>query len=360
MQGEGRGHSSRSLLVIEHLVARGHEVRVFTSRKAYAYLKERLAGVPIDEIFGLAFEFEGERVDVLRTIRRNLRQGTEDIPETLAKMIESWRGFAPQVAITDFEPFVPYARGLFGIPFISIDHQHVLTNYRPEYPYAWRAEYLKARAVVDAMYFGADHYFTTTFYFPEVRARYRGRATLVPPILRREVLCQAPQHDGPILLYATTPEARQALDLLDGRSEPCVAYGFGREGTDRKIRFRPPSTEGFLQDLAAARAVITNGGYTLMSEALYLGKPVYALPIRNQFEQMLNGWHLERLGYGLFDLAAQERRLGMFLDGLDYYRANIERDRKLPMSEAADPAAHPDRFNGNALLFRMLDERIPA
>jgi len=36
-----------------------------------------------------------------------------------------------------------------------------------------------------------------------------------------------------------------------------------------------------------------------MSEALFFNKPIYSIPIQNQFEQMLNGYYLERLGYGL-------------------------------------------------------------
>jgi uncharacterized protein (TIGR00661 family) len=367
VQGEGRGHSSRSLLVIQHLLERGHEVRVFTSHKAYAYLKENLGGV--NEIFGLAFEFEGEKVDILGTLRRNVRDGTGEIPETFRRMIGTWSDFRPQAAITDFEPFVPFARTLLQIPFVSIDHQHVLTQYRPEYPHAWRSEFLQARAVVDAMYFGADHYYTTSFYYPPTRSRYQRRATLVPPILRREVLTRTPRHDGPILLYATTAEARHALELLRGRTERCVAYGFRREGdagtpeldrADGNIEFRHPSTEQFLSDLASARAVIANGGYTLMSEALFLGKPVYALPIRNQFEQMLNGWYLERLGYGLFDLDPAPLRLSMFLEGLDYYRANIERDRRTGVPGFTPEAAAGDRFCGNAILFDSLDRWISS
>jgi len=44
--------------------------------------------------------------------------------------------------------------------------------------------------------------------------------------------------------------------------------------------------------------VICNGGYTLMSEALYLGKPVLSIPLRRHGEQQLNATYLEALGLG--------------------------------------------------------------
>ncbi|MBD3163326.1 MAG: hypothetical protein GF346_12675 [Candidatus Eisenbacteria bacterium] len=355
VQGEGRGHSSRSRVVIEHLLASGHEVRIFTSHKGYEHLRPHFEGVT--EIFGLVFAFEGEKLDLLGTLRRNLERGSGELPETVMKMARIWKEFRPQIAVTDFEPWVPYARTILGIPFLSIDHQHVLSHYRLEYPYRWRPEYLQARAVVDGMVRGAERYLVTSFFFPEPRGRGRRRATLVGPILRREVLARTAERDGPILVYATTAEARQALDLLRGRPEECLAYGFGRdEGRDGNIRFRPPSVDRFLDDLAAARAVVTNGGYTLMSEALYLGTPIYAIPIRNQFEQMINGYQLERLGYGLFDLDPVRRRLQQFLDGIAYFRANIERDRRVPAGPEGESG--PDRFNGNPHLFALLDERL--
>ena len=354
VQGEGRGHSSRSRVVIEHLLCRGHEVRVFTSHKGYEHLRPHFPDVT--EIFGLVFEFEGEKVDLLATVRRNIERGSGEIPETVARMALIWRRFRPQIAITDFEPFVPYARTLLGIPFLSIDHQHVLSHFDLEYPHQWRREYLRARAVVGGIYRGAERYLVTSFFFPEPRARSGRRAILVGPILRREVLGRTPAHGGPLLLYATTSEARRALDLFRGRPEECLAYGFGRrEGREGNLRFRPPSIDRFLDDLAAASAVVANGGYTLISEALYLGKPVYAIPIRNQFEQMINGYQLERLGYGLFDLDPSPRRLEQFLDGLGYFRSNIERDRGLPVGAEG---AGGDRFDGTPRLLGLLDRRL--
>ncbi len=343
VQGEGRGHSSRSKIIIEHLLDQGHEVRILTSQKGYAYLSQFYDDVTA--IMGLKFVFDGDQLDVLKTLQKNLQDGSTDAGKTLKALFSGIKSFDPHLAITDFEPFVPYAKTLYNLPFISINHQHVISHYHLEYPYRWRGDYLKARAVVDNMYWFADHYYVTSFFFPEVRRRFRRRSSLVGPILRREVLRQKRAKGDHILIYATTPESRRALELAQEMKAPCVAYGFeepaGRRGN---ITFKKPSTRGFLRDAAEARAIITNGGYTLMSEALYLGKPVYSIPIGSQFEQMMNGYYLEKLGYGLFDLEPRRERLRMFLDGLAYFRKNIRRDR--------------DRFCSNQELFAELDRLI--
>ena len=63
--------------------------------------------------------------------------------------------------------------------------------------------------------------------------------------------------------------------------------------------------------------MVTGGGFSLLSEAVYLGKPVLAIPLRGQFEQMMNARYLERDGYGLCAEEVDERVMERFLDGLD-------------------------------------------
>jgi len=344
VQGEGRGHSSRSKLIIEHLLAQGHEVKIFTSHKAYDYLTEHFDDVT--RILGLGFVFDGERLDLLKTIQKNIQDGSIEAGDTIRVLVKCVKEFKPHLAITDFEPFVPYAKS-FNVPFLSINHQHILSHYRLEFPYPWRADYRAARTVTDNMYWFADHYYVTSFFFPPIKKTYSRRSETIGPILRSEVLEQEPSHKGPIVIYATTPEARGVLESVKGSNDPFLAYGFEQQsGQKDNITFKPPSTDGFLRDVAAAKAVITNGGYTLMSEALFLGKPIYSIPIDHQFEQMLNGYYLQKLGYGLYDLTPSQARLRMFLDGLPYFRRNIARDH--------------DLFCGNEDLFRRLDERIES
>jgi UDP:flavonoid glycosyltransferase YjiC (YdhE family) len=46
--------------------------------------------------------------------------------------------------------------------------------------------------------------------------------------------------------------------------------------------------------------VVAGGGYTLMSEAVYLHKPLLSIPVEGQFEQVINALYLEKLGYGMY------------------------------------------------------------
>ena len=84
----------------------------------------------------------------------------------------------------------------------------------------------------------------------------------------------------------------------------CRIYGMRAGLTeavqDGNLRFLPFSEDRFIADLATSRAVIAGGGFTLMGEAVFLGKPMLAVPLAGQFEQMLNARYLEREGYGMW------------------------------------------------------------
>ena len=93
-------------------------------------------------------------------------------------------------------------------------------------------------------------------------------------------------------------------------------YGVRRELTedlaDGALVFRPFSETVFLDDLRSARAVIAGGGFSLLSECVYLHKPVLSIPVEGQFEQVLNARYLEKLGYGEYARgadAAGDRRV---------------------------------------------------
>jgi uncharacterized protein (TIGR00661 family) len=80
----------------------------------------------------------------------------------------------------------------------------------------------------------------------------------------------------------------------------------------------------FLADLASARGVICNGGYTLIAEALYLGKPVLSVPLRHQGEQELNAAYLAELGLGRTTRVLDARAIRDFVRGTSHPQPRIE------------------------------------
>ena len=56
-----------------------------------------------------------------------------------------------------------------------------------------------------------------------------------------------------------------------------------------------------------------------MSEAIYLGKPIYTIPVKKQFEQLVNAIYMKKLGYGVFHEQITKESFEEFLSNLDFY-----------------------------------------
>lgn len=320
VSGEGSGHSSRAREVLRHLREQGHELLVVSYDRGLRALRDEFE---VLETEGLHITTVDNQVAVARTFADNLRR----LPEGMRRLREvrrrAFAEFRPEVVLTDFEPMTAYLARHEGLPLVSIDNQHRMRYMRLPHIPGLEREARVTRAVVRAMVPSPDAALVTTFWFGETT---RARTFLFPPILRREVreLEVTPAERGEhVLVYFTRGyESFQAL-LPRFPRERFVVYGTGREGSEGNLVLRAPSQAGFLRDLAGSRAVVATAGFTLMTEAMFLGKPVLALPMGGQFEQELNAHLLAELGYGINGREAREETLAAFLYRLPELRERL-------------------------------------
>jgi len=315
VNGEGAGHSTRAKEVIAHLISRGHAVHVASFDRALRNLSEDFE---VTEIYGFRLAYVNNRVRYRRTVVRNLisvGQAAKSF-KRLCKLAEAWQ---IEIVITDFEPLTCHVGRRKGLPVISIDNQHCLTNAQISYPMQYRRDAAAAKIVTRAMVPRADSYLVTSFFAAPIKKR---RTFLFPPILRDRVLRITPTEADHVLIYVTSP-APQLAELLNSIWGNFVAYGFRREGQEGNILYKKPSMDTFLQDLSSVKAVIANAGFSLLSEALHLGKPYLAIPVKHQFEQIFNAYWLQKMGYGAYWEELSKERVESFLYNLPQFRERL-------------------------------------
>ncbi len=297
--GEGMGHAVRSRVVIEHLLRRGHEVEIMASGRAADFLAARFRGV--QRIHGLHIVYEENRMKLGATIGSNLVAGAGGIPENVSAYFELIRQFAPEAVISDFDGWTYLYAKAHRLPVISIDNMQIINRCKHprEVIAGHEIDFRLSRAFIRGKLPFCDHYIATTFFYPEVR---KPRTTLVPPILRPEILAAQPSRGDHLLVYQTAEGNTGLARTLAATGMECRIYGMRRglqeEQVEENLRYRPFDEAGFIADLASARAVICGGGFTVLGEAVYLRKPALSVPVQRQFEQVLNARWLERLGYG--------------------------------------------------------------
>jgi len=330
VNGEGSGHSTRAKEVISHLQRKGHPVHVVSFDRGLTNLRRDFE---VTEVHGWRLAYVNNQVRYQRTIARNLLAvgKTAASVARLKKLSEEWK---IELVITDFEPLSCHVGHRRHVPVISIDNQHCMTNIDVSFPREHRADAAATRMVVRMMVPRADVYLVTSFFNARVKRR---NTFLFPPILRESILQAKPTAGDKVLVYVTSPAPALAKVLSTVRC-PFVAYGFGREGQDGNVLYKKPSLDGFLQDLIKAKAIVANAGFSLVTEALHLGKPYLAVPVERQFEQVFNAYWLEKAGYGAYWEDLNRERVESFLYNLPHYRENL--------------AAYP-RYGNQALLNKL-------
>ena len=89
--GDGLGHAIRSSVVIEHLLADGHEVHLVASGRAIPYLEERFSDVT--EIWGLSMVLKNNEVSKRLTAAHNIAGALTGLPGNVIThvIVGQWR-----------------------------------------------------------------------------------------------------------------------------------------------------------------------------------------------------------------------------------------------------------------------------
>ena len=298
--GEGMGHAMRSRVILEHLInTEKHDVEVMASGRATDFLRKRFAGV--NGIHGLHMIYEENRVRLGHTLWSNILAGATGVPNNIVGYFQLVDRFKPDLVISDFESWTYLYGKSHRLPVLSIDNMQIINRCTlpDDVIEGHRAELAVTKAFIKSKLPFCDQYFITTFFRPPIR---KERTRLFPPILRPEILA-ANRRPGEHLLVYTTGEGNDGLaKTLAATGLECRIYGMRRDLKDEvvegKLHYRPFSEAGFIDDLASCRAVIAGGGFTLMGEAVYLRKPMLAVPLARQFEQVLNARYLAHEGFG--------------------------------------------------------------
>jgi len=321
--GEGMGHATRSRVVLDHLTKK-HEVHVVVSGRAYDFLSARFPNV--HKIWGASIAYEDNAVNKLKTALQNVKGALTGVPENVKQYVEISEKFTPDCVISDFDTFA-YLYGVNWMrPVISIDNMQIINRcaHEPAITDGHEADFQLTKNIVKGKLPGCYHYLITTFFHPPVR---KPRTTLLPPILRPEILAARSEKGEHLLVYQTSTSNKELPQILKDSGFKCRIYGMRRDikedVVDGPLTYRPFGEQAFIDDLRTSKAVIANGGFTLMGECVYLHKPLLCIPVGGQFEQVLNARYLEELGFGLYIPELKADLLKRFLLQIPFFAEKL-------------------------------------
>ncbi|MDC7241796.1 MAG: glycosyltransferase family protein [Spirochaetales bacterium] len=265
--GEGRGHASRAAALWPFL-SKDMDLTVSCPESIGPFMEEKAPGVNLELIPGIHFSLIGHKIDYLGSLQKNLPliYGFNKITDDMARKMKD---LGAQGVISDFEPFTAVAAHKAGLPLLNLNHPAVVRRYLSLLPDA-----VSAKMVASIMTPPAQKNLICSFYDGDVG-----------PILREEIRTAEVKKGEYILVYvkeSSAEETREKLSRVRGV----------------EFRFFPDKQSNFIEALAGCAGVIAPAGHQLLSESLFLKKPVLAIPQKGQYEQRLNARMLKSSGWG--------------------------------------------------------------
>jgi len=316
--GEGLGHASRGRILIRYLKKR-HEIRIVAGGKAFSYMSKEFDNVY--KIHSPHFVYRKGGVRLFLTILRMIFQTFIMIPFSFLKIRKILKEFKPDILLTDAEPISFYASFFSKIKRICIDNQQSLfhRNYDIRFGdfFAWFALFI----ILKLFFFNADKYIIYDFFDEQIK---NNNVLFIKLLVQDGILKQKAKDNNHIFVYQTSISSEFICNTLKDIDERFIIYGFDKELFDENLVFKKFNDLEFYKDISTAKAIITNGGFTVLSEALYLKKPIFSMPIKNQYEQIVNAQFIKKIGAGVYKKELNKEDVLDFLQHLNFYKENLK------------------------------------
>ncbi len=327
--GHGNGHITRSTYVINFLEKNGCKVKILTYGQGIKYLNIVKKDADYHDISGFDIIYKDGVVRNYRTFYEFLKRLPLNTTKQFIYFFKMLYQYKPDLVLSDFEPFSQIFAKTVGVPLINIDN-NITVNILKEIPdeTSFTEKYF-TQLVINLFERKANYHFILSFAdkFIDLPKESKYKVIIVPPIIRREVIEIAKEkEDGDfILIYQTSKSLIEKINELT-KSFPEVKFvSYGLDLEERKnLKKENFSRENFLKDLSKCKGVITNGGFTLISESIYLKKPIFSVPIKGQYEQRVNSFLVEKMGYGKSSLDFSTNDFKIFLRNIEDYKKNLE------------------------------------
>ncbi|MEI6238441.1 MAG: glycosyltransferase family protein [bacterium] len=316
VSGEGLGHVFEAIEIIAALKREGHTVKVITyGDRAYSFLN---SFKPI-RIEGVELHTTSKGFSIWLTFFRNLH--------IIGFYIRNWSrlkkeiiDFKPDVFITAFELYTTIISHVLHKPLISIDNQNdLLYVKKPKGVSIFDFKIVQCSTRVCT--WGASYYIVKSFY---KRAVSHKNVHFVYPTVQRETRKFEMMTGDHIFVYLTKTN-ENLIALIKKLPYLFIVYCQGKNGVDGNITYRASGGPGYLEDLRTCRAIIATTGFSLISDAFFLKKPYFGVPLKNQFEQVYNAHLLKQFNIGEFSENVTQEELNAFFNNLSVYRTSLEK-----------------------------------
>jgi len=315
--GEGWGHATRIAALSRALDTRN--TLFFAPTRVHEFFKTSIPSARMYPLPLLRLDKKNNRIRIIKTIQSNLPaiRSMHRTINTIRTILQEER---VEGVISDYDPFTAIAAHKERIPLAYFNHQGIIDKHPSK-----RLSAILARMTNRIM---------MPYNKPRIISSYYNGD--VGPLIRKELLNKKHTAGSHILIYLKQTLNSVLLPALNQQ--------------DEHFEFYPRKNGDFTKSLTSCRGIIAAAGHQTISEALHLGKPILAIPEKNQYEQELNAHMLEKTGRGMSSTIAElPTKIPLFLSMLDQFP--LQNDIAYTSEDSTHQAA--------ALILEALDRQQP-
>jgi uncharacterized protein (TIGR00661 family) len=276
IQGTGNGHISRAKEIVPLLRKRCETDVLVSGDQADIDLPFN----PIYKVQGLTFTHgKSGGVAFRKTYKKaNTKRFLSEIKDL---PVEDY-----DFVINDFEPVSAWACYQKKVSCIALSHQSSLLDKNTPRP----AQKDAIGSFVLRNYAPASHHFGLHF------SRYS--KNIYTPVIRKEIRNAVKTDNGHYVVYLPAYDDQFLVGLLEQIPEVKweVFSKYQNKNCPDHIVFKTINDVSFTQSLVSCRGILCGAGFETPSEALFLGKKLLVVPVKNQYEQQYNATALKSMG----------------------------------------------------------------
>jgi len=292
LAGEGRGHSTRAVTLVPHLLAQGHTVEFFTCCQAVEPLVSE--GYIVYELPTPRIQYRNDQPSSLKTALQypfwffQHRSKIIDLAQYLCQ--EEY-----DVVISDYEPLLSRSAKLAHIPLVIYNNQSFATHCSLPDGFTNGDKLGKAKlAKINQIICPDADVVIIAKALPDKSLVNKNRTHLVGPPIKKEIQNKSWQgQNSDFIMMYVRPSIKPYLPVIKefANSQGCrlrlyvASESFDLDDPDIEI---VPAGPQFSQDMMTCRYLITNAGASTIGEACHIGCPIILIAEPRQIEGELN------------------------------------------------------------------------
>lgn len=336
--GIGNGHTQRQLPLIEHF-SKENQIVIFAYDSSLDFYSNHFkdnSSVTVLEVVVPFYVGNKDGIDLEAT--KKLPSNNKDYNGINSKAIaaaEKIMGI-PDIVITDYEPISAKVAYAHKVPLVTIDQQSkYLTG---DFPTELHGQTYADEVARLKMFFPTAATRIACSFFDVVKKKDDEDVVMLPPIIKDSVLNMKNEPVEPvsILVYFSSqkefPQNLSDVALIFSKISNVQFHIFAPNIDGAKeyenVHLYKHGDDHFGEVLKTCSGIISTAGHTLLSEAMHLGIPVYAIPLP-VYEQQMNAEVIDKNGFGIRSESINEQDIKNFVENISKLRDSIKQDEKV-------------------------------